>query len=92
MYKETYINGVKQSEEPIPYSLLEQNGGFSPVSYTTYSNSWGGAWTIRKTGNSLKVTTISVGSNPSGGISDVRLMPGTSYDGIINTDLDLGRP
>lgn len=24
MYKETYINGVKQSEEPIPYSLLEQ--------------------------------------------------------------------
>ena len=30
MYKETYINGVKQSEEPIPYSLLEQNGGYSP--------------------------------------------------------------
>lgn len=42
MYKETYINGVKQSEEPIPYSLLEQNSGYSPVSSATYTNSWGG--------------------------------------------------
>lgn len=41
MYKETYINGVKQSEEPIPYSLLEQNSGYSPVSSATYTNSWG---------------------------------------------------
>lgn len=30
--------------------------------------------------------------NPSGGISGVRLMPGTSYAGTINTDLNLGRP
>ena len=93
MYKETYINGVKQSEEPIPYSLLEQNGGYTPVSsVTTYTNSWGGTWTIEKSGNSLKVTTISGGSNPSGGISGVRLMPGTSYAGIIVTSLNLGRP
>lgn len=46
----------------------------------------------KKTGNSLKVTTISGGGNPSGGISGVRLMPGTSYAGTINTDLNLGRP
>jgi len=92
MYKETYINGVKQSEEPIPYSLLKQNSGYSPVSSATYTNSWGGTWTIEKSGNSLKVTTISGGSNPSGGISGVRLMPGTSYAGTINTDLNLGRP
>lgn len=92
MYKETYINGVKQSEEPIPYSLLEQNGGYSPVPSATYTNSWGGTWTIEKSGNSLKVTTISGGGNPSGGITGVRLMPGTSYAGIINTDLNLGRP
>lgn len=92
MYKETYINGVKQSEEPISYSLLEQNGGYSPVSSATYTNSWGGTWTIGKSGNSLKVTTISGGSNPSGGITGVRLMPGTSYAGAINTNLNLGRP
>lgn len=92
MYKETYINGVKQSEEPISYSLLEQTGGYSPVSIATYTNSWGGTWTIGKSGNSLKVTTISGGSNPSGGISKVRLMPGTSYAGEINTNLNLGRP
>lgn len=92
MYKETYINGVKQSEEPIPYSLLEQNSGYSPVSSATYTNSWGGTWTIEKSGNSLKVTTISGGSNSSGGITGVKLMPGTSYAGTINTDLNLGRP
>lgn len=92
MYKEAYINGVKQSEEPVPYSLLEQNGGYSPVSSATYTNSWGGTWTIAKTENSLKVTTISGGSNPSGGITGVKLMPGTSYAGTINTDLNLGRP
>lgn len=92
MYKETYINGVKQSEEPISYSLLEQNGGYSPVSSATYTNSWEGTWTIKKTGNSLKVTTISGGSNPSGGITGVRLMPGTSYSGEINTQLNLVRP
>lgn len=92
MYKETYINGVKQSEEPIPYSLLEQNGGYSPVSSATYTNSWGGTWTVEKSENSLKVTTISGGSNPSGGISGVRLMPGTSYAGTIVTSLNLARP
>ena len=92
MYKETYINGSKTNEEPIAYSLLEQNGGYNPVESATYSNQWGGTWTIKKTGNSLKVTTISGGSNSSGGISGVRLMPGTSYAGKINTDLNLGRP
>lgn len=92
MYKETYINGVKQSEEPIPYSLLKQNSGYSPVSSATYTNSWGGTWTIEKSGNSLKVTTISGGSNSSGGITGVKLMPGTSYAGTIVTSLNLGRP
>jgi hypothetical protein len=92
MYKETYINGVKRSEEHISYSLLEQNGGYSPVFSTTYTNSWGGTWTIEKSENSLKVTTISGGSNPSGGISGVKLMPGTSYAGTIVTSLNLGRP
>lgn len=92
MYKETYINGVKQSEEPIPYSLLEQNSGYSPVFSATYTNSWGGTWTIEKSGNSLKVTTISGGSNSSGGITGVKLMPGTSYAGTIVTSLNLGRP
>lgn len=92
MYKETYINGVKQSEEPIPYSLLDQNGSYSPVSSATYTNVWGGTWTIEKTGNSLKVTTISGGSNSSSGITGVKLMPGTSYAGTINTNLNLGRP
>ena len=92
MYKETYINGVKQSEEPIPYSLLKQNSGYSPVSSATYTNSWGGTWTIEKSGNSLKVTTISGGSNSSGGITGVKLMPGTSYAGAINTNLNLVRP
>lgn len=92
MYKERYVNGVKDSEEQIDYSLLEQNGGYSPVTSATYKNSWNGTWTIEKIGNSLKITTISGGSNPSGGISGVRLMPGTSYTGVINTDLNLGRP
>ena len=92
MYKETYINGVKQSEEPIPYSLLEQNSGYSPVSSATYTNICGGTWTIEKSGNYLKVTTISVGSNSFGGISGVKLMPGTSYDGTIVTSLNLVRP
>lgn len=93
MYKERYVNGVKDGEEQIEYSLLEQNGGYSPVSSTTtYTNSWGGTWTIKKSGNSLKVTTISGGSNSSGGITGVRLMPGTSYAGYVNTDLNLGRP
>ena len=92
MYKETYINGVKQSEEPIPYSLLEQNSRYSPVSSATYTNSWVGTWTIEKSGNFLEVTTISGGSNPSGGISGVKLMPVTSYAVTINTDLNLGRP
>lgn len=92
MYKETYINGVKQSEEPISYSLLEQNSGYSPVFSATYTNSWGGTWTIEKSGNSLKVTTISGGSNSSGGITGVKLMPGTSYAGTIVTSLNLSRP
>lgn len=92
MYKERYVNGVKDSEEQIDYSLLEQNGGYSPVTSATYKNSWNGTWTIEKTGNSLKITTISGGSNSSGGITGVRLMPGTSYTGVINTDLNLGRP
>lgn len=90
MYKEAYINGVKRSEEPVSYSLLEQNGGYSPVSSATYTNSWGGTWTIAKTGNSLKITTISGGSNSSGGV-EVRLMPGTSYAGKT-LPLYLGRP
>ena len=92
MYKETYINGKKQGETPVSYSLLEQNGGYSPVSSAQYTNSWGGTWTIKKTENSLKVTTISGGSNSSGGITGVRLMPGTSYSGEINTQLNLVRP
>jgi hypothetical protein len=92
MYKERYVNGVKDGEEQIEYSLLDQNGSYSPVSSTTYTNVWGGTWTIEKTGNSLKVTTISGGSNSSGGITGVRLMPGTSYAGAINTNLNLGRP
>ena len=91
MYKETYINGVKTKDEEISYSLLEQNGGYAPVSSAQYTNSWGGAWTIKKTGNSLKVKTINLGSNSSGGISGVRLMPGTSYPGEINTQLNLVR-
>lgn len=92
MYKERYVNGVKDGEEQIEYSLLDQNGSYSPVSSTTYTNVWRGTWTIQKTGNSLKVTTISGGSNSSGGITGVRLMPGTSYAGTVNTDLNLGRP
>ena len=92
MYKERYVNGVKDSEEQIDYSLLEQNGGYSPVTSATYKNGWNGIWTIEKTGNSLKITTISGGSNSSGGITGVKLMPGTSYAGTINTDLNLGRP
>ena len=92
MYKERYVNGVKDGEEQIEYSLLDQNGSYSPVSSATYTNVWGGTWTIKKTGNSLKVTTISGGSNSSGGITGVRLMPGTSYAGTINTDLNLDRP
>ena len=91
MYKERYVNGVKDGEEQIEYSLLEQNGRYSPVSSATYTNSWGGTWTIEKSGNSLKVTTISGGSNSSGGITGVKLMPGTSYAGYVNTDLNLGR-
>ena len=91
MYKETYINGKKQGEMPALYSLLEQNGGYAPVSSATYTNSWGGTWTIEKTGNSLEVVTISGGSNSSGGISGVKLMPGNSYAGYINTDLNLVR-
>ena len=92
MYKERYVNGVKDGEEQIEYSLLDQNGSYSPVSSATYTNVWRGTWTIEKTGNSLKVTTISGGSNSSGGITGVKLMPGTSYAGTINTDLNLGRP
>ena len=88
MYKERYVNGVKDGEEQIEYSLLDQNGSYSPVSSATYTNVWGGTWTIEKTGNSLKVTTISGGGNSSG----VKLMPGTSYAGTINTDLNLVRP
>lgn len=84
MYKEVYLNGKKQGETIVSYSLLEQNGGYSPVSSATYTNSWGGTWTIEKTAteNSLKVTTIFGGSNPSGG-AEVRLIPGNSYHGII---------
>lgn len=92
MYRETYTNGVKTKDEEFPYSLLDQNGSYAPVPSATYTNVWNGTWTIEKTGNSLKVTTISGGGNPSGGISGVRLMPGTSYAGTINTDLILGRP
>ena len=92
MYRETYINGVKTKDEEISYSLLEQNGGYTPVESATYTNSWEGTWTIKKTGNSLRVTTIKGGSNSSGGISGVRLMPGTSYSGEINTQLNLVRP
>lgn len=92
MYKEKFINGESVGEEPIDYSLLNQDGGYTPVAIATYKNAWGGTWTIEKTGNSLKVTTISGGSNSSGGITGVRLMPGTSYAGTINTDLNLVRP
>ena len=92
MYKERYVNGVKDGEEQIEYSLLDQNGSYSPVSSATYTNVWGGTWVIKKTGNSLKVMTISGGSNSSGGITGVKLIPGTSYAGTINTDLNLGRP
>ena len=92
MYKERYVNGVKDGEEQIEYSLLDQNGSYAPVPSATYTNVWNGTWTIEKTGNSLKVTTISGGGNPSGGITGVKLMPGTSYAGTINTDLNLGRP
>ena len=92
MYKERYVNGVKDGEEQIEYSLLDQSGSYAPVTSATYTNVWNGTWTIEKKGNSLKVTTISGGGNPSGGITGVRLMPGTSYAGTINTDLNLGRP
>jgi hypothetical protein len=92
MYKERYVNGVKDGEEQIEYSLLDQSGSYAPVTSATYTNVWNGTWTIEKTGNSLKVTTISGGGNPFGGITGVRLMPGTSYAGTINTDLNLGRP
>lgn len=92
MYKERYVNGVKDGEEQIEYSLLDQSGSYAPVTSATYTNVWNGTWTIEKKGNSLKVTTISGGGNPSGGIAGVRLMPGTSYAGTINTDLNLGRP
>lgn len=92
MYKERYVNGVKDGEEQIEYSLLTQNGGYAPVTIATYTNVWNGTWTIEKKGNSLKVTTISGGGNPSGGITGVRLMPGTSYAGTVNTELNLGRP
>lgn len=74
----------------IPY--LNKMVDIPPVSSATYTNSWGGTWTIEKSGNSLKVTTISGGSNSSGGITGVKLMPGTSYAGYVNTDLNLGRP
>lgn len=92
MYKETYINGKGQGETPVSYSLLEQDGGYTPVPSAQYTNSWGGTWTIQKTGNSLKVTTIKGGSNSSGGITGVKLMPGNSYAGYINTQLNLVRP
>ena len=93
MYKERYVNGVKNGEEQIEYSLLDQSeSSYTPVTSAAYTNVWNGIWTIKKTGNSLKVTTISGGGNPSGGITGVRLMPGTSYAGTINTDLNLGRP
>ena len=92
MYKERYVNGVKNGEEQIEYSLLDQSESHTPVTSATYTNVWNGTWIIKKTKNSLKVTTISGGGNPSGGISGVRLMPGTSYAGTINTDLNLGRP
>lgn len=86
------MNGVKDGEERIEYSLLDQSGSYTPVTSANYTNVWNGIWTIKKTGNSLKVTTLSGGGNPSGGVSGVRLMPGTSYAGTINTDLGLGRP
>lgn len=92
MYEEKFINGESAGEKQIEYSLLEQKGSFTPVTSAVYRNVWSGIWTIKKTGNSLKVTTMSGGGNPSGGITGVRLMPGTSYDGTINTDLNLGRP
>lgn len=92
MYRTTYIDGVRDKVEQVDYSLLEQAGGHTPTVITTYTNSWGGTWTIEKTNNSLKVTTINKGSNNSGGISGVRLMPGTSYAGIVNTELNLRRP
>lgn len=37
MYKERYVNGVKDGEEQIEYSLLDQNGSYSPVSSATYT-------------------------------------------------------
>lgn len=40
----------------------------------------------------ITATPDSGGSNSSGGITGVKLMPGTSYAGTINTDLNLGRP
>lgn len=67
MYKERYVNGVKDGEEQIEYSLLDQSGSYAPVTFATYTNVWNGTWTIEKTGNSLKVTTISGGGNPFGG-------------------------
>ena len=92
MYRTTYIDGVRDKVEQVDYSLLEQAGGYTPTVITTYTNSWGGTWTIEKTNNSLKVTTINKGSNASGGITGVRLMPGTSYAGVVNTRLNLVRP
>lgn len=90
MYRETYINGVKTKDEEISYSLLEQNGGYTPQEIATYTNSWGGTWTIKKAGNSLKVTTVNLGSNSHAG-AEVKLMPGTSYTGQIKS-LYLVRP
>ena len=92
MFRERFVNGVSEGEEEIDYSLLEQSGGYSPVTSATYTNDWGGTWTIERSGTALKVTTISGGGNPSGGITGVRLMPGTSYAGTVVTDLNLVRP
>lgn len=84
--------GLKMVKSKLNTLYLTKMEVIPPVSSATYTNVWGGTWTIEKTGNSLKVTTISGGSNSSGGITGVKLMPGTSYAGTINTDLNLGRP
>lgn len=84
VYKDTVINGTVTKSEQINWSLLPQDGGYSPTNKAYYSNSWSGNWEVTRIDNSnqLKIQTISTGSNPSGGVN-VKIMPGTSYAGTI---------
>ena len=78
----TLTKTLKTKSDERNWSLLPQNGGYSPTNKANYSNSWGGNWRVTRIDNSnqLKIQTISTGSNPSGGVT-VKIMPGTSYAG-----------